>query len=121
MNWLTPEVRAAASGVSIRAVGGGLNVRNGCEGMEALFLLVAGLVIAPIRWRARGVGLLWGIGLVYIVNQARVLTLFYAYRSDPSLFDVLHAVVMPIAVMLIIAMYFYAWIIHSSRGTAVAA
>ena len=115
VNQITPEVHASAHGSSIRAVGGGLNLKNGCEGTEALFLLIAALAIAPISWRARGMGLLYGLPLVYLLNQARVLVLFYSYRADPKLFDVLHGSVTPIVLVLAVAAYFYAWMARSVR------
>ena len=56
-----------------------------------------------------------------MVNQLRVLVLFYAYRADHALFDPLHAIVTPIAVVLLVCVYFYAWLSYSSRRLASAA
>ena len=117
-NRLTPDVHVAAVDFSMRAAGGGLNILNGCEGMEALFLLLAAFAIAPIPWRSRVIGLLLGIAVVFIVNQARILALFYAYRANHALFDPLHAIVTPIAVILLVSAYFYTWLIYASRGFA---
>jgi exosortase/archaeosortase family protein len=114
-NWLTPAVGARAVGFSLRAPGGGLNVLNGCEGLEALFLLVAALCVAPLPWRARMLGLALGTPFVFVVNQVRIVTLFYAARSSHALFDSLHSIVTPIAVILCVSVYFYAWLVHSSR------
>lgn len=52
-----------------------------------------------------------------MVNQARILTLFYAFRSSPSLFDALHATVTPIAVVIPVCCYFYAWLARANRGS----
>ena len=113
VNHITPHVHASARESSIRAPGGSLNLRNGCEGTEALFLLIAALAIAPLSWRARGLGLLYGVPLVYALNQARVLVLFYAYRANPASFDLLHGSVTPIALVLAVAVYFHAWMAHA--------
>lgn len=118
INHLTPEVRASAQGSSIRAVGGSLNLRNGCEGTEALFLLIAALSIAPLPWRSRGLGLLYGLPLIYLLNQVRVLVLFYAYRANPASFDLLHGSVTPVVLVLAVAVYFYAWMAYSARPAA---
>lgn len=118
VNRITPQVGASAQGSTLRAVGGSLNVRNGCEGTEALFLLIAALSVAPLSWRARAVGLLYGLPLVYVLNEARVLVLFYAYRADPASFDLLHGSVTPIALVLAVAVYFHAWMAHSVRSAA---
>jgi exosortase/archaeosortase family protein len=115
VNRLTPTVHAQAFKFTLHAPGGGLNILNGCEGTEALFLLCAAFVVAPLQWRSRLPGLLLGVVVVFAVNQARILLLFYAYRSDHALFDPLHSTVTPIAMVLLVASYFYAWLFIARR------
>ena len=117
---LTPSVHVRAVDYSLRAPGGGLNILNGCEGMEALFLLSAAFAVAPLAWRQRLGGLLLGIAVVFTVNQARILLLFYGYRASPAWFDALHTTITPIGVVLVISAYFYAWLVYSGRQTAAA-
>lgn len=115
VNLLTPEVQAQAIDFRLRAPGGGLNILNGCEGLEALFLLCAAFAVAPLKWRSRLLGWVCGIAVVFAVNQVRILVLFYAYRANHALFDPLHATVTPVAVVLLVSAYFYAWLFVSSR------
>jgi exosortase/archaeosortase family protein len=110
---LTPDIGVRAEGSSLRAPGGGLNILNGCEGIEALLLLLAAFAVAPVSSRSRALGMLCGVAVVFLVNQARVLTLFYAFRADRALFDRLHSTVTPIAVVLFVGAYFYAWSTHA--------
>ena len=115
VNLLTPGVQASASGYVLQAPGGGLNILNGCEGLEALFLIIAAFTVAPLDWRRRLAGVAVGVLVVFGLNQARILTLFYAFRANPPLFDALHATVTPIALLVIVCCYFYAWLAHASR------
>lgn len=115
VNLLTPGARASASGYVLQASGGGLNILNGCEGLEALFLVLAAFTVARLEWRRRLAGMAVGMLVVFVVNQARILALFYAFRASPPLFDTLHATVTPIAVIVIVCCYFYAWLAHASR------
>jgi exosortase/archaeosortase family protein len=117
-NLLTPEVPVQAAGNRLRAVGGGLTIVNGCDGMETLFLLVAGFAVAPSSWRARALGALAGLPLVWLLNQARILALFYAYRRDADWFDMLHGILAPIVLMLAVVGYFYAWLVVTNRSAA---
>lgn len=103
---ITPEVRAMAVRSSIRAAGGGINVLNGCEGFEVLFLLVAALLIAPLTWRRRVVGLVAGTLLVWVLNQGRILVLFYANRTDKELFSLLHGTVAPLVMIVLVSIAF---------------
>jgi exosortase/archaeosortase family protein len=109
---LSPAIGAAADGYSIRAAGGGLNIRNGCEGVEAVFLLLAAFASTPMGWRSRLAGMAAGIALVLAANQLRILTLFYAWREDPALFATLHGTVVPVATVLLVGGYYHAWLAH---------
>ena len=111
---LTPEVDVQAVGSLISAPGGGINVLNGCEGTEVLFLLVAALCAYPMSWRWRGVGMLGGTAFVFVLNQARLLALFYSYRSDRVLFNQLHGLVAPL-MLIALSLAFMVWMIQLDR------
>lgn len=114
---LTPAVAAVAEGTRIRAAGGGLNILNGCDGMEVAFLLLAGFAAAPLGWRRRLAGLAVGLGLVFLANQARIVALFYAFRADRAMFDLLHTLILPIVLVGIVALFFHAWLPRPSART----
>lgn len=108
---ITPEIPAQASGSSIKAPGGGLNILNGCEGTEVVFLMIAAIVAARLPWRiglaGLGLGLLW----VFMLNQARILTLFYAFRSNREWFDLLHTAILP-AILVALAIVYFHGLLH---------
>lgn len=107
---LNPEIAVRADGTRLKAPGGGINILNGCEGTEVLFLLYAALAAAMIPWRARLAGLFAGTLLVYALNQARVLALFHAYRSDKALFDLLHGTLAPLVLIACVTLFFLYWL-----------
>lgn len=111
---LTPEANARPVAASIKAHGGGLNILNGCEGTEVMFLLIAAFAAVNLDWRRKLIGLALGLGLVFVLNQARILALFYAFRNERSLFDILHTTVLPAVLIALVALYFYA-VLHRSR------
>lgn len=111
---LTPEANAKPVAASIKAPGGGLNILNGCEGTEVMFLLVAAFAAVRLGWQRRLFGLAIGLALVFSLNQARILVLFYAFRNERGLFDLLHTTVLPAVLILAVALYFYA-VLHRSR------
>ncbi|MGA2778112.1 MAG: archaeosortase/exosortase family protein [Steroidobacteraceae bacterium] len=110
---LTPDLGVHAVANHLRDTSGGLNIINGCDGMETLFLLFAGFAVAPLRWRARLYGVLVGIAVVYTLNLVRILALFYARRRDMALFDLLHGIVTPAIMVLSIAAFYYVWLRRS--------
>jgi len=107
---LTPGLGVHADGNHLRGTGGGLNIVNGCDGMETVFLLLAGFLVAPLAWRGRVIGMGLGIVVVYALNQARILALFYSHLRNAQLFDLLHGVVTPVLMVLAIAAYYYVWL-----------
>jgi exosortase/archaeosortase family protein len=113
-------VHAYASGTRLRAPGGGINIVNGCDGTETLFLLLAGFAVAPLGRVARLLGALSALPVVYALNEARVLALFYAHRDNAELFDLLHGYLAPILMVLLIAVYYYIWLLRSDPAAAAA-
>lgn len=107
---LDPAIGVQAVGSRLRAAGGGINILNGCEGTEVVLLLAGAMLVAPMAWRARMLGLVAGSVLVFALNQLRVVVLFYAFRLDRGLFDVLHGVVAPLLLILAAGTFFVVWL-----------
>jgi exosortase family protein XrtM len=114
INTLTPTIHASAFGNQIKANGGGLVVKLGCEGVEALFILIAALVNAPLSRAAKFKGILWGTLLIYVFNQARILGLFYAFRADKSFFHFLHGTLAPLMLIAIAGLFFHWWLVKDA-------
>lgn len=104
------DASIVAAGSHIRSDRASINVLYGCEGTDVLMLLLAALLVTPIAWRARLLGLLAGTLFVFAVNQARVLALFFALRSHPAWFGPLHGLVAPLFVVAAVAAFFLAWL-----------
>ena len=110
INALTPSVEVTALGNQLKAAGGGLVVLKGCEGIEVMFMLAAAFAVLHLPWRRRIARLLLGLAWVFCLNEARLVTLFYAYRHDPALFNLLHGTVLPVVLVVAVALYVIAWL-----------
>ena len=116
INAVDPAIEVQAVGSRLKATGGGINILNGCEGIEVVFLLASAMLVAPIAWRARLLGLGVGSIVVFLLNQGRVIALFYAFRGNRALFDTLHGVIAPLLLILAAGAFFIAWLSwHGSR------
>ena len=107
---VTPAIPARAVGNQIIAPGSGLVIKIGCEGVEALFILIAALLSVPMRWRATLGGIINGSVLIYAVNELRILGLFYAFRTDKALFQLLHGTIAPLLLIAIAGAFYYFWL-----------
>lgn len=114
---MTPDIEAQAVGYSIKAPGGGMNIINGCEGLDVLFLLFAAFVVYPAAWYRWVGALATGIVVVWVLNQVRVVVLFYASRHDKELFALLHGTVAPLVLIALVAIFFTAFVSWPARGS----
>jgi exosortase family protein XrtM len=110
INTVDPSVNVAAVGTRLRAPGGGINILNGCEGTDVLFLMIAAMLIAPLSMKGRISGIAVGILFVFALNQARIIALFYSFRADKALFEMLHGVVAPMLLIVATAAFFMYWL-----------
>lgn len=110
INLLTPEVHAVAQASRIVAPGGGLNVLVGCEATDVVFMLAAAFVVFPLPLAVRLWGLASGLVWVFALNQLRVVALFYAFRADRGLFDLLHATAAPLLMIALTGGFFHFWL-----------
>lgn len=117
INVLAPQEAAAQRGAVLVSQRARLTVREGCDGLDALLLVAAAFLAAPLPWRARFAGLAAGLALVYALNQARLVALWFALRHDRELFALLHGFVAP-AILVGAACGLFAWWISrpAARG-----
>lgn len=112
---VNPDLPVQGEGSRIVAPGGGVNILNGCEGTEVWFLLLAALATGTLSARIALLGGLAGTVLVFVLNQIRVVVLFFSYRDDHVLFDRIHGLYAPLALVLLILLFFLG-LQHWDRG-----
>ena len=126
---------ARASGVGLRALGEevvrtatvlrgprfAVNVRNGCNGIEAMVILLAAIVAFPAGWKDRGRGLLLGASVLQAVNLVRVMALYLTGAYLPHLFDASHTLLWQSIVILCAVVVWLLWAQRLSRPAAAAA
>ncbi len=88
------------SGTIIRNQRFAVNIRNGCNGVEAMLIYGAAVLAFPAAWRTRIRGFLLGMVVIQIVNLVRVVALFLTGAYLPSLFDSSHTVIWQTIVIL---------------------
>lgn len=105
-NMMTPQVAPSAPGVSIKSPEGGSSIRNGCGGTEVLFLLIAVLIAYPFVGRVRVLGLASAVAFVFVINQLRLLALFYTLHTNHTLFDQVHGLTAPLLLIACTLLFF---------------
>src|SRR6185295_14028841 len=70
-----------------------VNIRNGCNGIEAMLIFLAAVLAFPATWRSRLIGLTLGILAIQVVNLVRVVALFLTGVYFPRIFESSHTVI----------------------------
>ena len=97
------------SGTVIRSARFGVNINNGCNGVEAMLILLASIVAFPASLKARAIGLVLGAFVVQLLNAVRIVTLYLLGAYQPRLFDMFHTAVWQIVVILSAIAFFLVW------------
>lgn len=95
-----------------------VNIRNGCNGVEAMLIFLAAVLAFPASSRSRLIGLALGILAIQIVNLVRVVALYLTGVYFPRIFDSSHTVIWQTIVILFGVLL---WIFWANRFAAPAA
>jgi exosortase H (IPTLxxWG-CTERM-specific) len=76
--------------IQSQSTGFGVQIAPGCDGIEAVIILLAAIIAFPSPWKHKLVGI--GIGFVAIqaLNLVRIISLFYLGQWNQTWFDWFH-------------------------------
>lgn len=101
--------KVAVTGTVIASSRFAVNINNGCNGVEAMLILLACIVAFPASLRARIAGLLLGAVAVQLLNAIRIVTLYLLGAYQPRLFDLFHTAVWQVVIILAAIGFFLIW------------
>ena len=98
-----------AEGTRIRSSVFAVDVKNGCNGVEAMLILVAAILAFPATARARALGIAAGTLVIQAANLVRVVSLFWLGTHHRETFDAFHTAVWQTALLLVAVGLFVFW------------
>jgi exosortase/archaeosortase family protein len=108
--------QVTSSGTALIGQSFSCDVNEGCNGMSAVVLLLAGLLSFPATFRNRLLGGLVLIPTVFVVNVVRIAGLYLVGSHAPAWFVVSHVYVGQVLVILVSASLWWSWLSWSFRG-----
>ena len=99
----------SSSGIAVSSPQFGINIAEGCNGIYALAIVIAGILAFPARWPAKAVGLVLGIIFIMFLNYVRIIALWYAGIYSSFLFETMHLYVWEFIIIVLGAGYWYFW------------
>lgn len=106
------------AGTVIHTSGFALDVRNGCNGVEAMLLVAAAMIAFPATVMSRLSGLLAVSAGVQILNLVRVSSLVWLGEHHRKVFDVVHVAVWQSVVILAALAMFVFWSVKFAKRPA---
>ncbi len=88
-----------------------------CAALDAQALFAAAVLAFPVGGWPKLLGLVGGLGAIWLINVSRLVALYYAGVRSLELFQVLHEEVMVLLVILSVCGLFFAWALWA-RGYA---
>jgi len=100
----------AQEGTIVSFDGVRLNILEECNGVPAIIVFVSAILAYPASIRLKAIGLALGIPAIFVVNQIRVLSLFFAHRFfSPQIFDLLHEYVWQFVIIVFSVLLWIYW------------
>jgi exosortase H (IPTLxxWG-CTERM-specific) len=110
--------KVSIHGTEIRSARFGVNIENGCNGVETALLFASAVLAFPAPWRRRLVGLIVGFAAIQALNLIRVVSLFWIGEHRPALFSSSHTVLWQSIVVLFGVVLFLIWASGSAPRAA---
>lgn len=101
---------AVANGALVYSPRYSMDIAMGCDGVEASCLYLAGVLAFPTSWRARLIGLAFGVPLIQAINLTRLVGLYYVGMYLPSVADQIHDYVAQTIVILLSTAILIFWL-----------
>lgn len=101
--------KAAIAGTTIRGESFAVDIKNGCNGIEAVVFLCAAILAFDAPRRARLIGVVASAIAIELLNLIRIVSLYLLGRYHRSVFDAFHLAVWQSVIFGAAVMIFVFW------------
>jgi exosortase H (IPTLxxWG-CTERM-specific) len=98
-----PTIASASNGFAV-------TILAGCNGVEAMIVLLAGMLAYPAPWKHRIAGLVAGTVAIQALNLVRIASLFYIGQWNREVFEWVHLYVWPVLIMIDALVVWLVWL-----------
>ena len=113
--WLLPMPVDRRGDITLASGSTAVVVCAGCNGLETLILMLAGVLALPSPWSRRLRGLALYLPLLFILNVFRVLMLLFMMAQYPTHIDLFHYQIGQ-GIMVVFVMVFWMHYVHQAAS-----
>ena len=92
-----------------------MSIKHGCDGLQAMAILVAGVLVFPGQRRKKLPGIAAGVALLLGLNIVRIASLFWVGAHAPGVFQATHVHVWPAVLILCALSFWILWAMWATR------
>jgi len=100
------------------ATGSGIEIVAGCNGVEAVLILVSAVLAFPAPWKHRLIGIGLGFVAIQALNLVRIISLFYLHEHAPVWFEWFHLYLWQALIILDALVFWLIWLRWLPRASA---
>jgi exosortase/archaeosortase family protein len=104
------------SSTILRIPGAALDIRFGCNGLEAMLIYSIALLAFPAPWIKRVTGILAGFVIMQALNIVRIIALAFVRVHYPGFFELFHIYIAQGILIAVALVLFIAWIGYAQKG-----
>ena len=90
--------------------GGGIEIVAGCNGVEAVLILVSAILAFPAPWKNKLIGIALGFLAIQTLNLVRIISLYYLQRWSMAWFDWFHLYLWQALIILDALVFWLIWL-----------
>jgi exosortase H (IPTLxxWG-CTERM-specific) len=87
-----------------------VSIERGCNGIEAVIILISAILAFPAPWKHRILGLVFGFLAIQVLNLVRIVSLFYLGLWSPVWFKWFHEYLWQALIVLDALIVFLVWL-----------
>ena len=115
INLCTPMEATSAIANKLISSKASLEIVRGCDGAGATFLLMAAILAFSAPWKQKLLGVAASLLLLYVINQLRVISLYFVVVYQRGWFQMLHTYFAPTLIIIVCCIFFVWWTRWSSN------
>ena len=99
--------------------GGGIQIVAGCNGVEAVLILVSAIGAFPAPWKHKLIGIGLGFVAIQALNLLRIISLYYLYQWNMVWFEWFHLYLWQALIILDALIFWLIWLRWLARSAPV--
>lgn len=103
-------VQAQGIVLSNMTTGAAVSIQPGCNGVEAMIVVLAAIAATPASWKYKLIGIGLGFLAIQALNVVRIISLFYLLQWNPVWFEWAHLYLWQALIMLDGLIVYLLWV-----------